>query len=181
MAVTAPKDVLKALRVFFKSYGIKQKEVASVLGYKTTQAAVNLLNSNSYLNKAQAESICSRYNVSFDFLTKGEGQLVNPYSNAHSLNDSIKLSGNAEKMFYRYVSEVFEATASALGNEQVNKIWNELIRLAEALETVGASGNAKRASDLEPIFTQTKILVDATIEKIARSTNRAALLAEYLK
>lgn len=66
-----------ALREYFKSHGIRQREVCEVLGL-TPATISNLLAGRYPISKNVARRLADKYGLSFMFILTGDGTLIPP-------------------------------------------------------------------------------------------------------
>lgn len=76
LMIKSPQEIMKEVASFFKRNGYSYDDVTKMLGYGSKQSLYNLLASKKYLSQAQARRFASVFPFSIQFLTTGEGMLL---------------------------------------------------------------------------------------------------------
>lgn len=148
----SPDFVLFALKNALKDKGIKQAELAKIMGYASYQSVSNMLRSNLYLKPKQAKILSEKFGYDYNYLTAGVGSLMPEQSRPEFKSTSVKIKGELAIRKMQFEIEGYQKLALRLHNSMVYAACNIFDDLAMDLADA-QSEDVDNSIDYTPFFT----------------------------
>lgn len=152
-----PAVVLSDIKIFMMERRITKKELSKILGYKSPQSAVNLLKSERYLTKEQADILSKKYGFNRDYLTNGVGTLWDTHVWGENRYPSGELLDDSKYLFLKFEEKILHDLLVGIRNDASLNLLDTVKQLSNLLSLGERIGKSQGEETRNVFITEEKI------------------------